>query len=173
MEHDVEELESGHVGIRWNDEIRCWSLPAPHVEPIGIRRDIYSPGLILCIVCGRVFSECEEYIMLDGKRFGFCLPCYETVKDYNGLLAQCGYEEEWKKQKSKKQIQASLQDRLAIYRRDNYACLRCSSTENLVADHVIPTSRGGANTVDNLQTLCHTCNGWKYTKTIDYRKPTP
>lgn len=51
----------------------------------------------------------------------------------------------------------------------NYRCLACGSAENLVPDHVIPISKHGSNTIDNIQPLCATCNKSKGTKTTDYR----
>jgi len=48
-------------------------------------------------------------------------------------------------------------------------CLRCGSTERITRDHVIPVSRGGANSIDNIQPLCWPCNSWKHARTIDYR----
>jgi 5-methylcytosine-specific restriction endonuclease McrA len=48
-------------------------------------------------------------------------------------------------------------------------CLSCGATERITRDHVIPLSKGGANTIDNLQPLCVECNCKKGTKTIDYR----
>ena len=54
--------------------------------------------------------------------------------------------------------------------RDRYGrCLRCSSTENLVPDHVRPLYRGGLHSPDNIQPLCNKCNIWKGLKIIDYR----
>jgi len=47
-------------------------------------------------------------------------------------------------------------------------CLRCGKLETTI-DHVIPISKGGSNTIDNLQPLCLDCNMWKGTQTIDYR----
>jgi len=45
-----------------------------------------------------------------------------------------------------------------VWRRDEGKCVRCASVENLEFDHIIPHSRGGANTSRNLQLLCQRCN---------------
>lgn len=49
-------------------------------------------------------------------------------------------------------------------------CLRCGTYENISIDHVIPVSKGGTNTADNIQPLCRKCNSIKGTKIIDYRR---
>jgi hypothetical protein len=46
----------------------------------------------------------------------------------------------------------------AVYRRDGGRCVYCGATENLHLDHIIPFSRGGATSVENLQLLCQKCN---------------
>lgn len=51
--------------------------------------------------------------------------------------------------------------RIAVYERDNYTCLHCGSVENLSLDHIHPYSRGGEDTLENLQTLCRSCNSKK------------
>ena len=49
--------------------------------------------------------------------------------------------------------------RFAIYQRDGYRCRKCGRrTDDLEVDHIIPISKGGKSTFDNLQTLCHRCN---------------
>jgi len=49
--------------------------------------------------------------------------------------------------------------RFSIYKRDNYRCQICGrSTNYLEIDHIIPISKGGKSTYDNLQTLCRRCN---------------
>jgi len=55
-----------------------------------------------------------------------------------------------------------------IINRDKY-CLCCGTQNRLSIDHVIPISRGGMNVIDNLQTLCVSCNSKKRDKIIDYR----
>jgi hypothetical protein len=42
--------------------------------------------------------------------------------------------------------------------RDQGRCRQCGSAQELHYDHVIPWSRGGANTVNNIQLLCGPCN---------------
>lgn len=48
--------------------------------------------------------------------------------------------------------------RIAVSARDRGKCVQCGSAENLEFDHKIPWSRGGTNTVNNIQLLCGSCN---------------
>ena len=49
-------------------------------------------------------------------------------------------------------------------------CLSCGTQSRpLTADHVIPLSKGGSNTIENIQPLCGPCNARKGTKDTDYR----
>lgn len=46
----------------------------------------------------------------------------------------------------------------AVWARDGGRCVECQASEYLEFDHVIPFSRGGANSVANVQLLCRRCN---------------
>lgn len=46
----------------------------------------------------------------------------------------------------------------AVWQRDGGRCKQCGAQEYLEFDHIIPFSRGGASTVNNLQLLCRRCN---------------
>ena len=52
----------------------------------------------------------------------------------------------------------------AVWRRDEGKCTQCGSNENLEFDHIIPHSKGGANTKRNIQLLCESCNRKKSDK---------
>ncbi len=45
-----------------------------------------------------------------------------------------------------------------VWRRDKGKCVRCGNRENLEYDHIIPISKGGSNTVRNIELLCESCN---------------
>ena len=54
--------------------------------------------------------------------------------------------------------------RTQVFERDAYRCKHCGSHQNLRADHIFPESKGGPTTLDNLQTLCQSCNSVKGVK---------
>lgn len=63
-----------------------------------------------------------------------------------------------------------------IYKRDNYECVYCggSSRYHLTIDHVIPKSRGGKDSWENLVTACRRCNAEKADLTlVEYGKEIP
>ena len=65
-----------------------------------------------------------------------------------------------------------------VYKRDNYECVYCGcdNVKTLTLDHVIPQSKGGKDSWDNLVTACKRCNSEKSDLTLEeYGKeiPTP
>lgn len=51
-----------------------------------------------------------------------------------------------------------------VWNRDGGKCTQCGSKENLEFDHIIPFSKGGANTYRNIELLCEPCNRIKSDK---------
>ena len=66
------------------------------------------------------------------------------------------------KKKRSRRISQDVKDK--VWRRDEGKCVECSSNENLEFDHIIPHSKGGANTYRNIQLLCEKCNRSKSAK---------
>ncbi len=52
-------------------------------------------------------------------------------------------------------------NRREVLRRDKHSCQYCGSTKQLTLDHVIPRSKGGKHTWDNVVTACERCNSRK------------
>lgn len=56
--------------------------------------------------------------------------------------------------------------RSEVFKRDGYKCQYCGGTpKSPHCDHIIPLSRGGKSTLDNLTTACRSCNIRKGDKT--------
>jgi hypothetical protein len=56
-------------------------------------------------------------------------------------------------------------DRALVIARDNDTCYICGAKPlgfNLTLDHVIPLSKGGTHSADNLRVACRACNARKY-----------
>jgi HNH endonuclease len=73
---------------------------------------------------------------------GYLIPWEEPAED----------REEW----ASRYIAADL--RATILERDNHECVVCGSKKSLEIDHIIPISKGGNGSADNLQVLCRRCN---------------
>lgn len=58
----------------------------------------------------------------------------------------------------------NLRLRFKVFQRDNFKCCICGASPakdpavELHVDHIIPWSKGGETTIENLQTLCFKCN---------------
>src|ERR1700736_3352756 len=48
--------------------------------------------------------------------------------------------------------------RRAVFARDSWTCQYCGSRSNLTVDHVIPRSKGGASSWENIVASCAPCN---------------
>lgn len=107
----------------------------------------------------KILSGDQYHLLFDNYR-----QFYKNGKKYKNLLAS---EPRYIAQKfiGQKEI------RKLIFNRDK-KCLCCGSEDFLTIDHIVPVKKNGLNELENLQTLCRSCNSRKSDRTIDYRKNT-
>lgn len=82
-----------------------------------------------------------------GKLLIFCSECAPKMKARTNNS---------NKPSRSRHISESVKD--SVWNRDGGKCVECGSNENLEFDHIIPFSKGGANTKRNIQLLCESCN---------------
>jgi len=82
-----------------------------------------------------------------------------TLDDVTSYLDFCGVPE--KKNSPNQSRQISTEVKREVWKRDEAKCVICSVQEKLEYDHIIPFSKGGSNTVRNIQLLCESCNRTK------------
>jgi len=130
----------------------------------------------------KIFTEAAEIITIEnGQYASYDFSSWAEVSDYKALFES--NEEDWINTTSlrlavprvirllKYDKSPKLELRLTrknIYERDVYTCQYCNkifSMEKLSLDHVIPRSRGGKNTWENLVCSCIECNRRKKART--------
>ncbi len=77
-------------------------------------------------------------------------------KKFERLRNKFSKAEEEEKQGKRPAIPEDV--RIAVWRRDEGKCSKCGSRDSLEYDHIIPISKGGSNTVRNIELLCEACN---------------
>jgi len=51
--------------------------------------------------------------------------------------------------------------RYTVFSRDGWKCVKCLRTDKLSVDHIVPVAENGSDDLNNLQTLCRSCNSSK------------
>lgn len=96
-----------------------------------------------------------------------------VIMDLLNLNAMVEYLNErikWKKSVAGQRALMTSALRKSILKRDGYQCRKCGVSLNdephllLEVDHIVPVSKGGMTTEENLQTLCWRCNRTKGAK---------
>ncbi|MEJ5259162.1 MAG: HNH endonuclease [Anaerohalosphaeraceae bacterium] len=103
-------------------------MPPKYVKTI--RQELYYEYAKL--ICRSVYGRVEPHR-------GFVTDRYKKLQD--GRITISGTIREWQREQELPR-----------------QCVFCSSAENLQTDHLIPRSRGGADSADNLVPACAACN---------------
>lgn len=101
--------------------------------------------------CGTVYSSQAPPLMCP-----VCAPrtAWESGWKYVGPSRPKAY----KGRRRRRRNPIGPERRKALYARDGNRCVVCKSPDDLTLDHKIPISKGGDNSDENLQTMCHPCN---------------
>lgn len=134
-----------------------------------VRKHGYAPvGLFCAAICycaanntGGQISEDELLYVLDGDEVDVNILVSETLlapspDARNEYIIQDYLVPEGN---PRRPIPKAL--RQAVYERDHYTCQQCGATKHLSLDHIRPYSKGGQDTMENLKTLCRSCNSRK------------
>lgn len=93
-----------------------------------------------------------------------CIDCGDVA---NGTRCPSCRAEATRKQNQRRAAAGTLgapwawRDKSRAIRRAQPQCVECGSSADLTADHIRPRSLGGNDGVENLRTLCRSCNAKK------------
>lgn len=121
---------------------------------------------VKCIKCNKSF------ILSDPKIYEL-----NALPPYYGLCSGCwiiiGERTLWGAETEKRvvfevvKVQIPYSLRRQVWERDGFRCKLCGADKDLTVDHVKPESLGGSLTIENLQTLCRSCNSTKSNKLLE------
>jgi hypothetical protein len=89
---------------------------------------------------------------------------HDLVERGDGVVTYTISQKEEVEAPKKRSRKISQKVKDLVWNRDGGKCVECGSNENLEFDHIIPHSKGGANTYRNIQLLCEPCNRSKSAK---------
>jgi len=157
----IEGRVSGKVTVR----IPNWVLDAQSREPTSLTAPRYflrqgDEYVALIVFRNRIFKVATPYVDSD------------TVQEAFLKVKKLTYSDEGRVNRLKQQV-AAMEGaassaprrtgipeavKLLVWTRDGGKCVRCGSSDKLHFDHIIPVTKGGGNTEDNIQILCEHCN---------------
>lgn len=128
----------------------CWAANyPPQLDcdiPLAVAKTFADKAARRRLVEAGFWTECEAgYYMRETMRF--------AGSGLNDLL--------WDTERTDNRARIPARVRSHIYERDGFACVECGSTDDLTLDHIWPWSKGGADEIENLRTLCRSCNSRK------------
>lgn len=130
-----------------------------------VGRHLRTNGLRMVGIYGRMLADFVRWAWLcrEPKRLGLLLRAsfiYTPSSFLDVMSGEPAMKENPNVARSDDRV-LSGQLREAVFERDGRACVVCRRHESEVTldpDHVIPVSRGGADSMANLRTLCRECH---------------
>jgi hypothetical protein len=112
-----------------------------------------------------------EYVSAGGNSSQRTTVTFNTAT-IDSLVETLGQRIRWRKSAAGQRALMTTKLRNFVKERDNHTCTYCSVSLAvephllLEVDHIIPVSKGGLTTLDNLQALCWRCNRTKSNKAV-------
>ncbi len=119
-------------------------------EPINV---CAARRALVLVLKGVASAEEHSTVSVHSARRSLCLPSVIRLLEYRRIPHQ-----------------TRALSRKNILMRDRYTCQYCQKTlpsSDMTLDHVIPRSRSGETTWENLVACCHSCNNKKGCRTPD------
>ena len=136
--------------------------PIGEIAPATIRN-----GVIKCQLCDQDANS--DYIDQD---VFVCLRCADLISNISASdfgrssfsLATWDRNDLFGRGNHRKKLRDSV--KRSVLEASDYRCIACGASKNLCIDHIMPVAKGGSDDIENLQTLCRSCNNQKGTKTM-------
>lgn len=140
----------------------------------GLCRDCNQPresshtNSVRCNACAKKRSKYMQELRKRSKVSGLCSFCHKNpVFDNGGVVCEnCWYDEMARSSLGNRKFGYQLKELLI---KQNYTCpytgRKLIPKQNASIDHVVPLSRGGLKTIDNVQWVDWTVNRMKYNMT--------
>ena len=97
-----------------------------------------------------------ELLFADIVAFILCIFILERCFFAMSLFTERKDTFDYSRPRKRKAIKPEIKNQ--VWNRDGGRCRRCGTNQKLEFDHIVPHSKGGADTYRNLQLLCETCN---------------
>ena len=124
-----------------------------------------SSGPSRCQICDLEFGSKGKWnVVIDGKNLVICSRCQRKLDNkrhsekFNDFMSQVVSNRRGSTNPNDRRERVASDVKKEVWNRDGGKCVECGSREDLEYDHIIPVSKGGANTVRNVQLLCEKCN---------------
>jgi 5-methylcytosine-specific restriction endonuclease McrA len=154
------------------DGFACWCKDCAS-EYMKSRNNPVVEGPKTCSCCGVTYEKGQESfnrhkVAKDGL-CGKCKTCDNAAKtawnEANPISVAVSTANATAKSNHGLEERLDLQEVVELFDSKDHKCEYCGCDGRLGLDHVIPFSRGGGNTIDNVVPCCPSCNFEKNDKT--------
>lgn len=131
------------------------------------------PRRLRCRACAAQRNKLRIGSLSSNWKGGICSNVAEYKRQYERTHAHLRpvIDHRWRAKKVGSVGEFSAEQWEDTKEKQGYRCAKCNQPEPLIkltVDHIIPLRHGGANTIDNIQALCRSCNASKFQREERY-----